>query len=67
MPKLSKVTRTEANAKRSVPPVGITGWDYYYDDLSCWIATQASRLLVGVEDNGLICPECTKGGEADHA
>lgn len=50
---MTKLTQSEANAPKPKPPQGIKGQDWlnYYEDLACWKATQAERLLVGVEES----------------
>jgi hypothetical protein len=47
-----KLTQAEANAPRPKRPTSsrFIDWEYYYIDLACWKATQAEKLLSGVED-----------------
>jgi len=49
---LDKLTPEQANAPRPEKPDSLdpVAWENYYADLACWKATQAEKLLSGVED-----------------
>jgi hypothetical protein len=49
---LFMLTEDEANAPKPIKPQGIRlqDWEYYYEDLACWKATQAEKYLSGIKE-----------------
>lgn len=49
-----KVSIEQANVPMPTPPNWYAPqylWEYYFDDLACWRALQADRLMYGIEEN----------------